>query len=205
MKLIEQSYEILAFPPDALHLIELAGRTCYQSEPKGEPGPFVRMIRDRGHHSVLEHANVTVRITTNRAITHELVRHRICSFSQESTRYVRYNGDMEFIRPVWWDTCVSEQKRILFCSACTESERIYQRLLLNGCRPEEARDVLPNALATRIVMTANMREWMHVFQLRTSKAAHPQIRELMLAIQVDFAERWPAIFDEPEKGMKEAA
>ena len=200
MKLIEQSHEIIAFPPDALHLIELAGRTCYRSEPKGSPGAFVRRLRDKGHHSVLEHASVTVRIVTSRAVTHELVRHRIASFSQESQRYVKFSGEIEFIQPVWWRG-VPIQEQALFAASCAEAERAYHRLLAQGRRPEEARDVLPNAISTRIVVTANMREWMHIFALRTARAAYPPTRELMLRIQADFIERWPDIFEGAENTL----
>lgn len=189
MKLIEQSHEVLFFTPDADALIETAGRTCYKSHSRTTPtssSTFIRALMKSGHHSVLEHGVATVKFITNRGVTHELVRHRLASYSQESTRYVKYDGDMEFIMPVWWD---DHTACIEFATACKMTERSYQDLLLMGWKPEQAREVLPNALKTEIVMTANFREWMHVFKLRCSKAAHPQIRDLMLCCLGDFSTR----------------
>jgi thymidylate synthase (FAD) len=198
MKLVEQSHEILTITPMPLQLIEAAGRTCYKSQDKITPDSaedFSYKIVENGHHSVLEHAVMTIRFITNRGVTHELVRHRLASFSQESTRYVRYNGDMEFIKPVWWDK-VGAFEMDSFCRFLDMAEHEYKFLLQSGWRPEQAREVLPNALKTEIVVTANMREWHHIFKLRTSKAAHPQIRALMLECLKDVRTRVPILFDD---------
>lgn len=195
MKIIEQSAEILACPSEqeAVSLLEIAGRTCYQSEPHGDPAAFVRQIVRRGHLSVLEHCSATVRLVTNRGVTHELVRHRIAAYSQESTRYCNYSkgkfgGELTFIRPTW------SLELDKFKASCCLVEKTYFELLELGWTPQEAREVLPNSLKTTIVMTADFREWLHVFELRTAAAAHPQIRALMLQTQRLLAERVPTVF-----------
>ena len=205
MKLIEQSWE-WANPDtpicgeDILQQIEKAGRTCYKSEALITPDSakeFVKMIIHRGHESVLEHAYASVRFITNRGVTHELVRHRICGYSQESTRYVKYDGSMEFIKPVWWDrdNWGSRQKDI-FVGALLEAEKAYQELLHSKVPPQEAREVLPNALKTEIVVTSNLREWRHIFKMRCSMAAHPQIRDLMISCLNGFRKVIPVVFDD---------
>jgi len=213
MEVVEQSWEWIRKPELPLELIELAGRTCYKSEAQITPESaekFTRRIVEMGHHSVIEHATATVKFITDRGVTHELVRHRLASYSQESTRYCNYGSEhIKFIRPVW---CVDvstgiythetlEDTRIgsaewewLF--SMFRSEDDYKRLLELGWRPEQARSVLSNSLKTEIVMTANVREWRHVFNLRCSKAAHPQIRELMLPCLKAFKEQIPVIFDD---------
>lgn len=195
MKMIEQSWDWVIPPPkNSLELIENAGRTCYKSESRGEPERFARMLLKSGHHSVFEHVSASVRIITNRGVSHELVRHRLASYSQESTRYVRYDSDTEFIKPVWWDSW-TEEKRMLFRTACINAEQSYKGLLESSAKPEQAREVLPNSLKTEIVMTANLREWMHVFSLRCLKQAHPQMRSLMLSVMEGFRERVAVLFD----------
>jgi len=197
MKLIGQSFEILKFDYEPEKLIELAGRTCYKSEDKitkDSANRFVRGLIKSGHHSVIEHANATVRFITNRGVTHELVRHRLASYSQESTRYCNYGGqEMEFIKPVWYDGSTQKQQDY-FVASCIDAEIAYNRLLKYGWKPEQAREVLPNALKTEIVVTANFREWWHIFKLRCSKAAHPQIRALMIACRDEFISRSPVCF-----------
>ena len=153
------------------------------------------MIVSRGHETVIEHVSASLCITTNRGVTHELVRHRLSSFSQESTRYVRYDGNMEFIKPVWYDNW-SEDEQKMWKKSMQESEDAYIYLLKNGSRAEQAREVLPNSLKTEIVMTANLREWRHVFNLRCSKAAHPQIRVLMINILKEFYTEMPVVFED---------
>jgi len=217
MKLIDQGYKILAWPDSPTSIIEQAGRTCYKSEDKitiDSADKFARMVRDRNHESVIDHAQATVKFITNRGVTHELVRHRLASYSQESTRYVRYDGFMEFIRPVWVtdellelvdtgggkDLKPGDADRITafftFRDACMYAEDMYQELLEYNWRPEQAREVLPNALKTEIVVTANFREWRHIFKLRTGKKAHPQIRELMKPCLAHFKELCPAVFED---------
>jgi len=199
MKLIEQSHEILSYPSDACHDIEAVGRTCYKSEDKitdGSAEKFVAMLRDRGHHAMLEFGFMTVRFITNRGVTHELVRHRLCSFAQESTRYCNYGGkDMEFIRPVWVD--IQDPKPIgEFNQLLWEAEQSYNRLLNLGWSPQQAREVLPNALKTEIVVQANLREWRHIFKLRCSPKAHPQMVALMKPLLKEVKERIPVLYDD---------
>lgn len=215
MKIIEQSYEILSLPDDLLQMIEAAGRTCYKSEDKITPDSavgFVTRMRDHGHHAMLEFGDIIVRFITNRGVTHELVRHRLFSFAQESTRYVRYDGQMEFIRPVWCsddvlsgdimdpDMDLNENR---WLHSIYQSKQDYRYLINSGWRPEQAREVLPNSLKTEIVVKANIREWRHMFTLRTSKKAHPQIRALMLPLLTELKEKIPVVFDDINKGEKE--
>ena len=198
MNIVNQYWEWLQKPDNALEIIERSGRTCYKSENKIGPGSsekFVKMIINLGHETVIEHVNASVRFITNRGVTHELVRHRLCSFSQESTRYVRYDGQMEFIKPVWWNKWSNAEKSE-WESALTNSENAYRKLLEYGSKPQEAREVLPNSLKTEIVTTANLREWRHIFKLRCSKAAHPQIRALMQDCLKGFSLSIPIIFDD---------
>ena len=198
MRMIDQSWEWLRKPDNPLELIEKAGRTCYKSEErinKGSADKFVRMILNRGHETVIEHAAASVRFVTNRGVTHELVRHRLASYSQESTRYVRYDGSMEFIKPVWWETWSREEQET-WETAMRQAEIAYCELVERGSRPEQAREVLPNSIKTEIVMTANLREYRHMLKLRCSKQAHPQIRVLMIDLLKGFHDVVPVIFDD---------
>lgn len=197
MKIVEQSWSWVAKPVDPLTLIETAGRTCYKSEAKinaDSARGFAGVLLMNGHESVLEHASATVRLVTNRGLTHELVRHRLASYSQESTRYCRYNGDLEFIKPVWWDDWSAEEQRS-WERAMQFSETEYLFLLAHGSRPEQAREILPNSLKTEIVVTANMREWRHIFKLRCSPRSHPQMRALAKSLLTGFYDAVPIIFD----------
>ena len=214
MKIIEQYHEILHL--DGIDRIERAARTCYKSEDKITDGSAAKMVRQlikRGHHAMLEHGSATVRFVTNRGVTHELVRHRMASFGQESTRYVSYGGkETEFIRPVWCDAQTIENllnghgggttAEEFFLLSCLDSEAYYRRLLSDfGWRPEQAREVLPNSLKTEIVVTANYREWMWIFQLRaigTTGRPHPQMQALMAPLLEEFKSRVPAVFDDLE-------
>lgn len=199
MKLIEQSHEILRLPEN-LKMIERVARTCYQSQDKIKEGSDIKlvdMLLNRGHFAMIEFEEVIVRFITNRGVTHELVRHRLCSFAQESTRYVKYDGEMEFIKPVWWSTSTEKQQNT-FINNLVTSEFDYQYLLASGWQPQQAREVLPNALKTEINVKANVREWRHIFKLRCSKKAHPQIRALMLALLVDLRNKIPLVFDDIE-------
>ena len=176
---------------------ELAARNCYKSEDKITEGSAEKLLRGcikRGHESVIEHASVTFRMICDRGVTHELVRHRMASYSQESTRYVNYDKrEIEFIYPFWYDKVPSEEidfneltdeqskYRCLWwamCAAADEAEDNYHCMLSAGATPQEARAVLPNMVKTDIVVTMNMREIRHFIKLRASKAAHPDIRIL---------------------------
>lgn len=180
-----QSYEELT------EKIEIAGRVCYQSEPKGDPEKFIRMIIKRGHESVLEHGSLTFKVRTNRAIANEIVRHRLASYSQESTRYVKYD-DIEFIPG-------ERLKGSYAVDMLSRLEDAYRFLINQEFKPEEARDILPNATATTLVMTMNFRELRHFLKLRLDKAAHPQIRELAGMILEILKEKYPVLVEDIEK------
>lgn len=204
MKVIPPSFEIMAMPDggEVLRAIELAGRTCYKSEDKiteSSAGKFVAMILGSGHHSVIEHMSATVRIVCDRGVTHEIVRHRLASYSQESTRYANYSKDkfgseITVIKPTFWYE--GSEEYAAWFRAMEDAERAYMKLLEIGGRPEQARSVLPNSLKTEIVMTCNLREWRHVFTLRCDKRAHPQMREIMLPLLAEFNNRIPVMFDD---------
>lgn len=179
-----QSYEELT------EKIEIAGRVCYQSEPKGDPEKFIRMIIKRGHESVLEHGSLTFKVRTNRAIANEIVRHRLASYSQESTRYVKYD-DIEFIPGDRLGGSYAEDMM-------TRIEEAYIFLIGQEFKAEEARDILPNATATTLVMTMNFRELRHFLKLRLDKAAHPQIRELAGMILEILKEKYPVFVEDIE-------
>jgi thymidylate synthase (FAD) len=208
MRLIKPSHKILFISPKPLETIEAAGRTCYKSENKiteGSAEKFVRMIIKRGHLSVIEHAYMSVRFICDRGVTHEIVRHRLAAYSQESTRYCNYKGGVTFIIPPWIDIkegdypisgiSTKDWATNRWFGAMYEAEFAYTSLVGGSWSPQQARSVLPNSLKTEIVMTANLREWMHVFSLRTSKAAHPQMRELMIPLLEEMKTLVPVIFD----------
>lgn len=203
MKIISPSFELLDCPSgtELLQKIELAGRVCYKSEEKithDSAASFVQRILDRGHESVLEHEKLTVRVICDRGVSHEIVRHRIASYSQESTRYCnyslsKYQNELTFIRPFFWNN--SPDKFRIWKEAMAVAERSYLELIRLGASPQEARSVLPNSLKTEIVVTMNMREWRHFFKLRTSPAAHPQMQEIAIPMLTTFQKIIPVIFD----------
>lgn len=188
MKIIEPSVEVLHITPRAARLVELAGRTCYKSEDGITPESseaFIQKLLKTGHESVIEHAGMTVRFVCDRGVSIELVRHRLASYSQESTRYCNYakdkfGGGLTLIRPCFLD--ISSVEFLTWRRAMQEAENTYLAMLKMGLSPQEARTVLPSSLKTEVVMTANMREWRHVIRLRCSRAAHPQIRQVMLML-----------------------
>lgn len=204
MQIISPSVEILGNPDSRqmLRNMEAAGRVCYKSEAnikENTAGPFLRRLVQSGHESVIEHEKLSVKIICDRGVTHEIVRHRIASYSQESTRYCNYTKDkfgneLTFIKPLFWDegdTCYT-----LWKEQMASIEKGYFALIEAGATPEEARSVLPNSLKTEIVVTMNMREWRHFFRLRGSKAAHPQIREIVRLLLPKFRELLPDLFED---------
>ncbi len=200
MKAIEQHHYILSIPRN-LSLIEFAGRTCYKSESKTSESEFIKKLIKMGHYSVLEHLSVTVKLITDRGVSHELVRHRLASYSQESTRYCNYShekfgNEITFIEPVYWSR--NSVEYAVWHSAMHFAENRYMYLLNSGAKPEEARAILPNSLKTEVVMTANIREWLHIFHLRTSTKAHPQMRSLMLDVLKSFQIHLPTVFEGAE-------
>lgn len=204
MKIIEPYHQFLT-PVDGqaiLKHIESCGRICYKSEDKineDSSEKFVAGIVRRGHEAVLEHFDVTVKFVCDRGVSHEIVRHRMASYCQESTRYCNYSQDkfdneITVIKPFFLDENVPGW--LMWKRACQAAETAYFDLLDFGCTPQEARAVLPNSLKTELVMTANLREWRHFLKLRTAKAAHPQMREVAIPLLEDFKDRIPVIFDD---------
>ena len=200
MKIIKASSEIISHTPDIEKVIELAGRTCYRSNDKiteDSANGFIERIKGFKHDSVLEHGSITVRFVIDRGVSHELVRHRLASFSQESTRYCNYGKDkfgneITVIEPCFWAEGTPEWD--LWWSACEYAEGHYFDLLKEGATPQQARSVLPNSLKTEVVMTANPREWRHVFKVRCHRDAHPSMVEVMVPLRDEFIKRWPALF-----------
>lgn len=176
-EVIEHSVELTEYSQLAFMTVANTARNCYQS---GElvnlekAREFVKMLIHKGHESPLEFASVTFRIITSRDVTHELVRHRLASYAQESTRYVRYSGGVQFVRPV--DIPEGSDVYYTWLTACREASSAYGKLLDLTKRPELARTVLPGSTKTTIIMKMNMREFRHFIELRTSPAAHPDMR-----------------------------
>lgn len=212
MKVIDP-YALILTPFDSVNIdrllqsIEFAGRTCYKSEDKISTESARHFVRDivqvKHHESVIEHVSVSVQFTVDRGVSHELVRHRLASFSQESTRYCNYSkakfgGEITLIRPCFFEP--DSRGYLVWEEACHTAERSYLQLLMFGRSAQEARSVLPNSLKTQLVMTANLREWRHIFKLRTAKAAHPQMRQVMIPLLIDFRCALPEVFDDIVEG-----
>jgi thymidylate synthase (FAD) len=220
MKIVKQSFEVLspvcAYSGDwrvdsfirEAKLIETAGRTAYKSEDRITTDSYDKFIRGliaHGHEAVIEFGSMTVRFITDRGVSHELVRHRICSFVQESTRYcnysqARFGNAITVIRPSTWEE-MSDIARDNWNSAMGDAESGYLAMLEHGATPQQARSVLPNSLKTEVVVRANFREWRHIFRLRAiSKAVHPDMRALMLPLYRECRTLLPCMFDmgEPE-------
>lgn len=195
---------------EAYSLLERIGRVCYKSEDRiteDSATKFIKNIVARNHLSVIEHCIVTIRFIVNRGVSHELVRHRIASFSQESTRYCNYNkqNHLEFIIPHWLDikegvfgyndlipgSLTPEQ---IFLYGLLMAEEVYNALISGGKKPEDARDILPIDVKTEIVVTANLREWLLICNLRTAKAAHPNMRQVMTMVLDTLQLEYPEIF-----------
>lgn len=182
--------------------LEKAGRVCYKSEDKisdESAEKFIKNILKRGHESVIEHASLTVRVVCDRGVSHEIVRHRIASYSQESTRYCNYftdkfSNELTLIKPCFWEE--GSKEYLLWKNVMAEIENTYNELIAVGAKPQEARAVLPNSLKTEIVMTMNLREWRHFLRLRTSASAHPQMQQVALMIYDTFVEKFPVFFSD---------
>jgi len=209
MVLVEPGTEIL-YPRSQeewlreLRLIELAGRTAYKSEDKitdDSYKSFIETIIKRGHEAVIEFGSMMVHFVTDRGITHEIVRHRLCSFLQESTRYCDYNnakfdGECSFIKPAAILHTDDQRAINSWIKACEKAESEYRNLRGYDFSPQIARAVLPNCLKTEIMVKANFREWRHIFQLRAiSKAAHPDMRNLMIPLYNNLRDLCPLIFE----------
>ena len=261
MKLIKPSARIVdkINGKEIIEKIENCGRVCYKSEDKitdfENSCKFVAGLIKSGHESVLEHVSISVRFICDRGVSHELVRHRLASFSQESTRYVTYRCGCQFIIPHWikaplgdyvldesqaiiqyrpfdWQSVSFDNYENLYIEKCKtfdtdniicdtgwyeidmdddaddgettivwllamlRSEGSYLDLLELGWSPQQARSVLPNSTKTELITTANIREWRHILKQRTSKRAHPQMREVMLMLLEEFKKQIPVVFDD---------
>ena len=220
MNIIKSNYEILTPISDGgieeLKHIERIGRVCYKSEDKisedGETAKkFVKMLIDRGHEAMIEHSSLSVKFTVDRGVSHELVRHRIASFAQESTRYVNYSLDkfgneiniISIGDGIRLDTKMKQLRddEIIdvineWIDAMQDAEKHYMRMIELGATPQIARSVLPNSTKTEITITANYREWRNFFKLRTAPTAHPQMREVTIPLLKELQNRLPIIFDD---------
>lgn len=204
MKIIEPYTEILTDIDGKalLKKIELCGRVCYKSEKRIEEDSaekFVASIIKRGHEAVLEHASITVRFVVDRGVSHEIVRHRLASYCQESTRYCNYTKEdfgteITFIKPEYLER--DTDGWYYWKTSCQQAERAYFKMLDWGCTPQEARAVLPNSLKTELIMTADIREWRHFLKLRTADAAHPQMKEVARPLLNKFKQLIPVLFDD---------
>ena len=201
MKLVKASYQIVQCPSDPLEQIEQAARTCYKSEDRITPGSarrLVQMLIEKGHHACLEFGGlVVVKFVSNRGFSHEMVRHRICSFAQESTRYCGYHkgkfgSEIMCCEPL---EPMDQAARETMLESWRASERRYLELTTAGIAPQIARDVLPIGLKTEIVVGANTREWRHIFEQRCSPQAHPRMRELMIPLLRELQICIPVLYD----------
>lgn len=217
MKIIEPSFEILTpfgslteqVGIQMLRFIERMARISHRSEEKQTDDSWKRFIQavvlEHGDWSVVEHASLTVVFRVDRGVTHEMVRHRLCSFTQESTRFVRYKNELEFIRPQLLDEKDSVWQNSIWHweQAVANSEKEYFTLLEHGVRPQEARSILPNALAATIAVTTNLRNFRHLFLMRTSKETHPDFRRVMDPLLKVLRANIPLLFDDIEAGQRQ--
>lgn len=192
MKIVQPSATLEWITPNAAKMVEKAGRTCYKSECGTDPDDFVRKIIGRGHDSVLEHACMSVRIICDRGISHEIVRHRVASYSQESTRYCNYSGDrfgheIVVVQPSGLD----EEQRVSWWYGVNFAETSYFTMIEKGAKPQQARSILPTCLKTELVVTTNMREWRHFLRLRLAAGAHPDIQIIAKMIKEIIAQEVP--------------
>ncbi len=230
MKFIKPYYEILTQidGKKILENLEKATRTAYKSEGNIKEGSAEKLIKKivhtLKHESVIEHESISVRIICDRGVSHEIVRHRLASYTQESTRYCNYTAkafgrSMKYIIPKWFSektkqlledgklndslAGVADEKLedtaalVYWWTSMHQAEINYENLIEHeGWTPQQARSVLPNSLKTEIVMTANLREWRHFFKLRTDKATHPQMREITIPMLEEFKQKIPIIFED---------
>lgn len=213
MNIIKPSVEIIDMKDydQMIRKIEKIGRVCYKSEgniSEGSAERFITNLLKRKHESVIEHESVTVRLTCDRGVTHEIVRHRIASYSQESTRYCNYAGDkfgneitvIDLAGGFEYDMNNEKDraKYEVWTKAMEASEKYYFEMLELGASPQEARSILPNSLKTEIVMTMNLRSWRNFFRLRCDSHAHPQMREVAEIALAEFKKRLPVFFSDFE-------
>ena len=199
---------------EILKQIEKVGRTCYESEDKiteESAVKFVKGLVSRGHEAMIEHSIVTVRFTCDRGVSHEIVRHRLASFGQESTRYCNYSTDkfgsginvIDIASGISLDSKMKDlsQEAITiilqeWLNAIEDAEKHYLKMIELGATPQIARSVLPNSTKTEIVVSMNLREWRHFFKLRADTPAHPQMREIAIPLLKEFKRLIPVVFDD---------
>lgn len=209
MKIINPGIEILnpLNREDILKHIEKCGRVCYKSENKitdESASRFVKGLVKSGHEAMIEHFSITVKFICDRGVSHEIVRHRIASYAQESTRYCNYSkegfgGEITVIKPLYLEPGTDGYE--MWKASCQNAEDAYFNLLNWGCTPQQARAVLPNSLKTEIIVTMNLREWRHFFKLRaigTTGAPHPQMVEIAMPLLDKFKEELPEVFGDLE-------
>lgn len=202
MKVIQPDVQILdeLDYKQILNKISMRGRVCYKSTHVDENSEkFVAGLIARGHESVLEHVSFSVLFVCDRGVSHEIVRHRIASYSQESTRYCNYSQDrfgngITVVYPAFRSQEKSSIVDSLWVAACVRAEDYYFEMLANGATAQEARSVLPNSLKTELVMTANIREWRHFLKLRTAPAAHPDMRKVAVMLLKKLQSQLPVFF-----------
>lgn len=203
MKIVKPSTTLFGVRyKEALEITEMAGRVCYRSEDKiteGSAEDFIRRLIKRGHESVLEHASVTAKVICDRGVSHQIVRHRIAAYSQESTRYCNYSlekfgQEITVVEPLFFEPGTKQYDT--WRTACKFAEIAYFGLLDAGATAEEARLVLPHSVKTTLVMTYNIRQWRHFFRERTSPAAHPQMREIANMLLEKFQRLYPVFFED---------
>lgn len=230
---MDASYEIITPISDGgideLQHIEKIARVCYKSEDKIEEDGssakrFVQMLLNKGHEAMLEHSSLSVKFIVDRGVSHELVRHRIASFAQESTRYCNYSQDkfgnqlnvISIAPGIQLDSKMSAQTKLEtepgtiqaiineWFKAMEDAEEHYMRMIQLGATPQIARSVLPNSTKTEITITANYREWRAFFKLRTANAAHPQMRQVTIPLLNELKGLIPVVFDDiyVEEGKK---
>lgn len=206
MQIIDAGYEILdgINGQKVLKKIEKIARLCYKSEDKITEGSAEKMVKaliSRGHEAMLEHFSFSVKFTVDRGVSHEIVRHRIASYAQESTRYCNYGkaDSITVIRPCYFKENTPEMDN--WAESCIKAEKVYMKLLEKGATPQEARAVLPNSLKTEIVVTMNLRQWRHFFKLRAvgvTGAPHPQMLEVSVPLLEEVKSLIPIVFDDLE-------
>ena len=210
MKIIKPSIEFITPPNGAVVMqrLEQCGRVCYKSEDKiteDSAEKFLAGIIKRGHEAVLEHCSFSVKFICDRGVSHEIVRHRLASYCQESTRYCNYGSDkveheITVIEPCFLIPGTKGYDR--WKEACSDAEDAYFDLLEWGSTPQEARAVLPNSLKTELVMTADIREWRHFLRLRCGSGAYPQMREVATQLLDAVCEEMPVLFSDIREGLK---
>jgi thymidylate synthase (FAD) len=215
VKIIEPFFELSTpFGPltpeigvQMLRFIEKQARISHRSEEAQTEDSWKRFITavvlGHGDWSVVEHASLSATIRADRGVTHELVRHRTFSYTQESTRFVRYHGNMEFIVPAPAERISDSVFMELWSKGMEQAEENYGRAISQNWRPQEARSLLPNALAATIAVTGNLRSFRHLFLMRTSRETHPDFRRITVPMLAEFQRLIPLLYDDIEPNTRQ--